>query len=133
MAGPGGRTVAGRAAGVRAMANGVRAVSALAAGWHLGAGADRPAGAGGRSRADHLGCERGFHGGAGASARSLGAENIGAGPPLHVHDREDESFYVLLIAVPGGIEDYFAQINAASSDDERHLIGECYGIRVVPG
>jgi hypothetical protein len=40
---------------------------------------------------------------------------------------------LLLIAVPGGIEDYFAQINATSSDDERHLIGECHGIRVVPG
>lgn len=115
-----------------------------------------------------------------ASQRSTGGAlsvfetSIGAGPPLHVHDREDESFYVLdgelsvrcgddafeaaagsfvflprgrphrvwapgqsarllLIAVPGGIEDYFAQINATSSDDERHLIGECYGIRVVPG
>ncbi len=40
---------------------------------------------------------------------------------------------LLLMAVPGGVEDYFAQINAASSDGERHLIGERYGIRVVPG
>jgi mannose-6-phosphate isomerase-like protein (cupin superfamily) len=115
-----------------------------------------------------------------ASQRSTGGAlsvfetSIGTGPPLHVHDREDECLYVLddelsvrcgndafeaaagsfvflprsrphrfwapgqparllLIAVPGGIEDYFAQINAASSDDERHLIGERYGIRVVPG
>jgi len=100
--------------------------------------------------------------------------SVGAGPPLHVHDREDECFYVLdgelsircggdafgaaagsfvflprgrphrfwavaeparllLIAVPGGIEDYFHQINTASTDDERRRIGERYGIHVVPG
>jgi mannose-6-phosphate isomerase-like protein (cupin superfamily) len=100
--------------------------------------------------------------------------SIGAGPPLHVHDHEDECFYVLdgalsiccgddafdaaagsfvflprgrphrfwaagpparllLMAVPGGIEDYFAEINAASSDAERESIGERYGIRVVSG
>jgi len=99
---------------------------------------------------------------------------VEAGPPLHVHDRDDECFYVLdgdlsvrcgsdvfdaaagsfvflprgrphrfwardtsarllLIAVPGGIEDYFDQINNASDDVERHRIGELYGIRVVPG
>ena len=107
-------------------------------------------------------------------ALSVFETSIGAGPPVHVHDREDECFYVLdgelsiccgadafdaaagsfvflprgrphrfwaagpparvlLIAVPGGIEDYFAEINAASSDDERVRIGERYGIRVVPG
>jgi quercetin dioxygenase-like cupin family protein len=100
--------------------------------------------------------------------------SIGAGPPLHVHDHEDECLYVLdgelsvrcggdafdaaagsfvflprgrphrfwaaglsarllLIAVPGGIEDYFAAINAAASDAERVRIGERYGIRVIPG
>ena len=115
-----------------------------------------------------------------ASQRSTGGAvsvfetSIGAGPPLHVHDREDECFYVLdgelsircggdafaaaagsfvflprgrphrfwaagpparllLICVPGGIEDYFREINAASDDDERYRIGERYGIRVVPG
>jgi mannose-6-phosphate isomerase-like protein (cupin superfamily) len=114
-----------------------------------------------------------------ASRRSTGGAlsvletTIEAGPPLHVHDREDESFYVLdgelsircgsdafdapagsfvflprgrphrfwamgqpakllLIAVPGGIEDYFRQINNASNDKERHQIGEQYRIRVVP-
>jgi mannose-6-phosphate isomerase-like protein (cupin superfamily) len=107
-------------------------------------------------------------------ALSVFETSIGAGPPLHVHDREDECFYVLdgelsvrcgddafnaaagsfvflprgrphrfwaagpparllLIAVPGGIEDYFGEINAASSDVERQKIGERYGIRVVPG
>jgi len=35
--------------------------------------------------------------------------------------------------VPGGIEDYFGQINNASDDVELHRIGELYGIRVVPG
>jgi mannose-6-phosphate isomerase-like protein (cupin superfamily) len=95
------------------------------------------------------------------------------GPPLHVHEREDECFYVLagelsvrcgqeayqatagsfvflprgrphrfwsageparllLISAPGGIEDYFAEINAATADAERDLAGERYGIRVVP-
>jgi len=99
--------------------------------------------------------------------------SIGAGPPLHVHDREDECFYIidgelsircggdaydaaagsfvflprgrphrfwaagpsarlLLIAVPGGIEDYFREISAASSDAERGRIQERYGIRGVP-
>lgn len=107
-------------------------------------------------------------------ALSVFETSIGAGPPLHVHDREDECFYVLdgelsircgddafdaaagsfvflprgrphrfwaagpsarllLIAVPGGIEDYFGEINAAGSDAERRRIGEPYGIRVVPG
>jgi mannose-6-phosphate isomerase-like protein (cupin superfamily) len=114
-----------------------------------------------------------------ASRRSTGGAlsvfetTIGAGPPLHVHDREDECFYVLdgelaircgadtfdapagsfaflprgrphrfwakgpaarllLITVPGGIEDYFHQINKASNDEERRQIGEQYRIRVVP-
>ena len=114
-----------------------------------------------------------------ASHRSTGGAlsvfetTIEAGPPLHVHDHEDECFYVLdgelsvrcggdafdatagsfvflprgrphrfqareqlarllLIAVPGGIEDYFRQINNATTDEEFHQIGEQYGIRVVP-
>jgi mannose-6-phosphate isomerase-like protein (cupin superfamily) len=107
-------------------------------------------------------------------ALSVFETSIGAGPPLHVHDREDECFYVLdgdlsvrcgddmfdaaagsfvflprgrphrfsavgqparllLIAVPGGTEDYFRQINAAATDTEREQIGQRYGIRVVPG
>ncbi len=106
-------------------------------------------------------------------ALSVFETSIGAGPPLHVHDREDECFYVLdgelsvrcgsevfnatqgsfvflprgrphrfwaadqparilIIAVPGGIEDYFRQINNAPDDHERHRIGELHGIRVVP-
>jgi mannose-6-phosphate isomerase-like protein (cupin superfamily) len=107
-------------------------------------------------------------------ALSVFETRIEAGPPLHVHDREDECFYVLdgalsilcghdafaaaagsfvflprgrphrfraagpparllLIAVPGGIENYFGEIHAASTDEERHRIGARYGIRVVPG
>ena len=107
-------------------------------------------------------------------ALSVFETSIDAGPPLHVHDRDDECFYVLdgalsvrcgseefdaaagsfvflprgrphrfsatgraarllLIAVPAGIEDYFREINAASTDDEHTRIGEHYGIRVVPG
>jgi len=114
-----------------------------------------------------------------ASQRSTGGAlsvfetTIEAGPPLHVHDLEDECFYVLggelsircgddafdapagsfvflprgrphrfwskgqpasllLIAVPGGIEQYFREINKASDDQERRQIGERYHIRVVP-
>jgi len=44
----------------------------------------------------------------------------------------DKAARLLLIAVPGGIEDYFHQINNASADVERHRIGELFGIRVVP-
>ncbi len=39
---------------------------------------------------------------------------------------------LLLIAVPGGIEDYFRQINNARNDEELHRIAEQYKIRVVP-
>jgi hypothetical protein len=39
---------------------------------------------------------------------------------------------LLLITVPGGIEDYFHQINNATTDEERHRIGEQHSIRVVP-
>ena len=114
-----------------------------------------------------------------ASRRSTGGAvsvfetTVADGPPLHVHEREDECFYILdgelsircgtdtfdapagsfvflprgrphqfratgrparllLITVPGGIEDYFGQINNARDDDERHRIGEQYKIRVVP-
>lgn len=107
-------------------------------------------------------------------ALSVFETTIGGGPPLHVHDREDESFYVLsgelsvrcgdeefsagagsfvflprgrphrfqaagpearllLIAVPAGIEDYFAEINAAVTVQEKADVGDRYGIRVVPG
>jgi quercetin dioxygenase-like cupin family protein len=98
--------------------------------------------------------------------------SIDAGPPLHVHEHEDECLYVLdgeisvrcgadsygaatgsfvflprgrphrfsaigrparmlLIAVPGGIESYFREINSAADDAERVRIGERYAIRVV--
>ena len=40
---------------------------------------------------------------------------------------------LLLIVAPGGIEDYFAEINSACTDDGRHQIGERFGIRVVTG
>ena len=45
----------------------------------------------------------------------------------------DRPARLLLVAVPGGIKDYFHQINTAATNDERHRIGEPYGIRVVPG
>jgi hypothetical protein len=40
---------------------------------------------------------------------------------------------LLLIAVPGGIEDYFRAIAAAASGAERRRIAEGCGIRVVSG
>jgi quercetin dioxygenase-like cupin family protein len=108
-----------------------------------------------------------------AGALSVFETSVEAGPPLHVHDHEDECLYVLagelsvrcgnatfdatagsfvflprgrahrfwaregsarllLIAVPGGIEAYFHEINTAASDAERYRVGEQYGIRVVP-
>jgi mannose-6-phosphate isomerase-like protein (cupin superfamily) len=45
----------------------------------------------------------------------------------------DRPARLLLIAVPGGIEDYFRELNKAADDQERHRIGELHGIRVVPG
>jgi mannose-6-phosphate isomerase-like protein (cupin superfamily) len=107
-------------------------------------------------------------------ALSVFETSIAGGPPLHVHDREDECFYILdgelsvrcgeeafsagtgsfvflprgrphrfwaparparllLIVAPAGIEDYFREINSASTDDERHQTGERFGIRVVTG
>ncbi len=38
---------------------------------------------------------------------------------------------VLVIAVPGGIEDYFDEINQASDAATQELVGERYGIRVI--
>jgi transposase len=74
------------------MADGVRAVPALAAGWHLGTGADRAAGPRGRGRADHLGCQRGFHDRQGTSARGRGAEkgDLQAEPPGGTADEPDD-------------------------------------------
>ena len=83
VAGPDRCAVAGRAVGLRALADGVRPVPALAAGRDLAADPDRVAGPGGRGRADHLGRVRGFHGRAGAPARGRGAAkgDLQAEPP----------------------------------------------------
>jgi hypothetical protein len=43
----------------------------------------------------------------------------------------NQSARLLIIAVPGGIEDCFRQINNAPDDQKRHRIGELRGIRVV--
>src|SRR5215218_4522211 len=69
VADPGRGAVAGCAGAVRAVADGVWAVSAVAARWHLAADRDWSAGPGGRRGVDHLGGQRGLHGGAGAPAR----------------------------------------------------------------
>ena len=53
--------MAGRAATVRALADRVWPVPALAARWDLDADPDRTAGPRGRGRADHLGRQRGLH------------------------------------------------------------------------
>jgi hypothetical protein len=45
---------------------------------------------------------------------------------------KDQPAKLLLITVPGGIEDYFRQINNATTDEERDRIGEQHSIRVVP-
>ena len=67
-----------------------------------------------------------------APARAAGhGDRAGRGRP-HRFWARDTSARLLLIVVPGGIEDYFGLINNASDDVERHRIGELYGIRVVP-
>jgi transposase len=62
---------------------GVWVIPVLAAERHLGTDPHQLAGAGGRGRADHLGRQRGFHGGAGAPARGRGAEkgDLQVAPP----------------------------------------------------
>ena len=96
---------------------------------------------------------------------------VEGGPPLHIHDHEHESFYVLegelsvicgddhfevrtgsfvfmprgrahrfwsthgsarvlLIAVPGGIEDYFRELHSAD-EKERTAVQARYGIHAV--
>jgi transposase len=74
------------------VAAGVRPVPPLAAGWDLGAGADRAAGPGGRRGADHRRRAGGFHGGAGAPARGRGAEkgDLQAEPPGGVTAEPDD-------------------------------------------
>ena len=53
-------------------------------------------------------------------------------PPALVPGRGAGPAELPPITVPGSIEDYFREINAAG-DDERTRISERHGIRVVPG
>ena len=71
---------------------------------------------------------------------SIGAFGTAAGSFVSLPQGRPHRFWatgpavrLLLITVPGSIEGYFAEINAASSDAERGGIGERHGIRVVPG
>ena len=75
--------MAGCATAVRALADRVRPVAALAAGRHLAQGADRVAGPRGRGRVDQLGCERGLHRrpGAPACGRSAQKGDLQKEPP----------------------------------------------------
>jgi hypothetical protein len=61
----------------------------------------------------------------------LNGSHLAGGRPHRFRAREQPA-RLLLIAVPGGIEDYFRQINNAATDEELRQIGEQYGIRVVP-
>jgi len=84
--------VAGCPGPVRALAFGVRAVPALAAGRHLAEDPDRLAGPGGCGGADHLGCVGGLHRGPGAQACGRGAEkgDLQAEPPGGAGDKPDD-------------------------------------------
>lgn len=92
MAGAGGRAVAGPAAGVWALADGVWAVQALAAGRNLETDPDRVAGPRGRGGVDLLGRERRFDDLSGASARGWRAEkgDLQVEPPGGVDTEPDD-------------------------------------------
>ena len=124
----------------------------------------------GQGLAEHAG-EPGIKASAGSTGGSLTVieTTLTREPPRHVHDREDECFYVLdgsltavcgeevlpagtgsfvflprgiphhltldsravrvlLIAAPGGIEDYFRQIAEAPDDAARQAVREAHGI-----
>jgi quercetin dioxygenase-like cupin family protein len=49
----------------------------------------------------------------------------------HAFRAADGEARLLLIAVPGGIEHYFGEINNATSIAEQERIGARYGIRVI--
>jgi transposase len=80
--------VAGCAAGLWALADGLRAVPPLAAGRNLGEDSGGAAGPRRCGRADHLGRVRGLHRRPGPSARGRGAEkgDLQAEPPGGVQD-----------------------------------------------
>jgi hypothetical protein len=92
VAGAGRCAVAGRAVGVRAVADGVRPVPPLAAGRDLAGDPDRAAGPRGRGGTDLLGCQRGLHDRPGAPARGRGAEkgDLQAEPPGGVVTEPDD-------------------------------------------
>jgi transposase len=92
VAGPDRLAMAGRAASLRPLANGVWVVPALAARWDLAADPDVVAGPGGRSGADRLGRVRGFHDRAGAPACGWCAEkgDLQAEPPGGVDTEPDD-------------------------------------------
>lgn len=83
MAGAHRRTVAGHARGLWVLVGWLWVVPALATGWCLAADSDRVAGLGRGGWSDHVGCQRGFHDRAGASACGGCAEkgDLQAEPP----------------------------------------------------
>jgi hypothetical protein len=50
---------------------------------------------------------------------------------VHTFRAPEGEARLLLIAIPGGIEHYFGEINNAASAAEQERIGDKYGIRVV--
>src|SRR5205085_2731379 len=86
------RPVAGHAAGIRILGGGVWTVPALAAQRCLATNPDHAAGPGRCRRADHLGCQRGLHDRAGASACRGCAEkgDLQAEPPGGVTTEPDD-------------------------------------------
>jgi mannose-6-phosphate isomerase-like protein (cupin superfamily) len=76
----------------------------------------------------------------GTVAVTCGDEAFEAGPRsfvflprglAHAFRAAEGEARVLMIAVPGGIEHYFGEINNAASTAEQERIGAKYGIRVV--
>jgi transposase len=136
--------VAGCSTGVWLLADGVRAVSALAAGWGVGGDPGRVAGPGGRGWIDHVGCDCGFHGQPGASTRGgcgvmvSGRTNrrVGWGrakPTHHALGRSRGGWTTRVhLSVEQGQKPLSVLVTAGQRGDSPQFVAVLAGIRVPP-
>jgi transposase len=126
---------------LRALADGVWAVSPLATRRHLAPTPHRPPGPSRRQGLDHLGCQRGFHSGQGASARRWcpqrgdrqreepgGVDNE---PQDHALGRSRGGLTTKLhLAVEGGQRPLSILVTAGQRGDSPQFAAVLHGIRV---